>query len=87
MNKRKGFKGFILLAIGSRRSGLEEGTDQGLKPASPTPRSGTKALTHHRAVLVEECTKSLAGNQDRSLREKLDKMTRYEGTGLLVKPL
>lgn len=55
-----------------------------MKPASPAPRSGSEALTHHRAVLVEERTKSLARNQDWSLRAK---MTRYKNTGSLEKHL
>lgn len=57
-------KRFILLAIRDGGSGLEDGTDQRLKPASPAPRSGTEALDHHRTVLVEECAESLAGNQN-----------------------
>lgn len=84
MNKGKSCRRFILLAISSGGSGLEEGTDQRLKPASPAPRSGSEALTHHRAVLVEERTKSLARNQDWSLRAK---MTRYKNTGSLEKHL
>lgn len=54
---------YELIAISDGRSGLDEGTDQGLKPASPAPRSGTEGLSHHRTVLVEEHAESLATNQ------------------------
>lgn len=65
---------FFLLAISSRGFGLEEGTDQGLKAATPAPWSGTEALSHYRTVLVEEHTESLTTNQSWSLTER-DKMT------------
>lgn len=61
-------KGTNLLAIGDGGAGLEDGADQGLKPAPPAPRSGTEALGHHGTVLVEECAESLAGDQGRCLR-------------------
>lgn len=45
-------RSLFILAISDGGSGLDEGTDQGLKPASPAPRSGTEALSHHRTALV-----------------------------------
>lgn len=54
---------FFLLAISDSRFGLDKGTDQGLKPPSPAPWSGTESFSHHRTVLVEEHTERLTTNQ------------------------
>lgn len=59
----------VVLAISSRGSGFEEGTDESLKPTTPAPGGWTEALRHHRTVSVEEFTESLARHQDWFLRK------------------
>lgn len=62
--------GLLLLAIGHRRFGFQENTDEGLKPALPAPWSGAEALRDHRTVFAEECTEGLAADQSWWLRRR-----------------